>query len=122
MKRKLDRYTAIDISIGQRIEDLRKASKVSRVAIANKLGVSFQQMSKYCDGSNRICIGRLLDVAKFLGKPLSYFVDEADPSLGNRMAIELCHNFVKLDLKQQVLVNTFVRGLANGNPIQTKEA
>ena len=56
----------IDKKIGANIMNLRISSGFSRDEIANHLDVTHQQIQKYEKGINRICIGRLLQIADFL--------------------------------------------------------
>jgi transcriptional regulator with XRE-family HTH domain len=42
-------------------------------ALADGVGVSFQQVQKYENGSNRISASRLYQVARFLRAPVAYF-------------------------------------------------
>jgi len=42
-------------------------------ALANALGLTFQQVQKYERGANRVSASRLAEVAEFLGMPISFF-------------------------------------------------
>jgi transcriptional regulator with XRE-family HTH domain len=56
---------------------LRKLSAgISQEELANKLGVSFQQVQKYVKGVNRVSAVRLGQIAKALGESVSYFQDD----------------------------------------------
>ena len=44
--------------------------------LAAALGVTFQQVQKYEDGSNRMSAGRLAVAAAFLDVPITYFFGE----------------------------------------------
>ena len=61
----------IDKLIGLNIRTYRLAKKMSQTDLANKLGVSFQQVQKYENGSNRIGSGRLHQAAQVLGVHVS---------------------------------------------------
>ena len=56
----------IDVYVGQKIKTLRRAQNVSQSALAEKLGVSFQQIQKYERGANRISVSRLCGIAEAL--------------------------------------------------------
>jgi transcriptional regulator with XRE-family HTH domain len=56
-----------DKVIGRRIHFLRISEGMSRVHVADKIGVSHQQFQKYERGENRLAIGRAYDIAKALG-------------------------------------------------------
>jgi transcriptional regulator with XRE-family HTH domain len=53
----------LDIAIGQRIRERRRALGRSQQDLAEALGVSFQQVQKYERGANRISFSRLVEVA-----------------------------------------------------------
>jgi transcriptional regulator with XRE-family HTH domain len=50
---------------------------VSQTDLANKIGVTFQQVQKYEKGVNRIGAGRLQRISEALDVPISYFFDGA---------------------------------------------
>jgi len=60
----LDKFT------GQRIRAARLAIGLSQEGLADKIGLTFQQVQKYEKGMNRITAGRLDQVAQILGCPL----------------------------------------------------
>jgi len=66
----------IDVWVGKRIRERRVLTGHSQTALANALGITFQQVQKYESGANRVSSSRLFDVAKFLGVELSYFFQE----------------------------------------------
>jgi transcriptional regulator with XRE-family HTH domain len=55
--------TELDIAIGRRIAERRYERRMSQPVLAQKIGVSFQQVQKYELGSNRIPASRLFLVA-----------------------------------------------------------
>src|SRR3954464_13878929 len=63
----------VDIEVGHRIRIERLARGLSQTALANQLGVTFQQVQKYEKGVNRVGAGRLTKIAKVLGVPVSSF-------------------------------------------------
>jgi transcriptional regulator with XRE-family HTH domain len=58
---------AVDASVGRRIGARRLAMGLSQSALAQRLGVSPQQVQKYEAGANRISASRLNDIAAVLG-------------------------------------------------------
>jgi len=56
--------SSIDIRVGQSIRAHRLIAGMSQSELADKLGVSFQQVQKYEKGVNRVGAGRLLEVAR----------------------------------------------------------
>jgi transcriptional regulator with XRE-family HTH domain len=77
-----------DQSIGARIRLARAARKVSQAELARSLGVAFQQVQKYENGTNRVSAGRLYEMARFLHVDVGYFfAGFADTSLANSKPI-----------------------------------
>ncbi len=75
----------VDASVGRRITDRRSALGLSQSDLAQRLGVSSQQVQKYEAGTNRISASRLSDVAMALGiSPGGLFpAREAGPGEGD---------------------------------------
>ena len=63
----------VDIEVGHRIRIERLARGLSQTALANQLGVTFQQVQKYEKGVNRVGAGRLTKIAEVLGIDVSAF-------------------------------------------------
>jgi len=70
-RRPPDFETQIDREVGARVKALRLEQGISSVALARRIGVSFQQVQKYESAGNRISAGRLYDIAKALGVPVA---------------------------------------------------
>ena len=64
---------ARDADIGRRIRAQRLVHRISQTELANKLGVSFQQLQKYEKGVNRVGAGRLARIAEVLMLQVSFF-------------------------------------------------
>jgi transcriptional regulator with XRE-family HTH domain len=60
----------IDVEVGQRIRIQRNALGLSQTALADELGVTFQQVQKYEKGVNRVGAGRLTKIAAVLQVPV----------------------------------------------------
>lgn len=81
---------ARDVHIGQRIERLRKQAKLSREALAQRLGISDSQFGKYEKGLNRMSAADLDFVGRLFDVPIGYFFeglprgDAAGPGLAER--------------------------------------
>jgi transcriptional regulator with XRE-family HTH domain len=119
MARKSEFTERVDTIIGVKIHELRISMGLSRQQLAAKIGVTHQQLQKYEKGTNRISAGRLMAIAKALGKTVSFFFDnveeaqEALPSQHQRMCIEVSRNFMKIKSAQhQNAINLLVRTLA----------
>src|SRR5256885_641235 len=63
----------VDIEVGHRIRIERLSRGLSQTALANQLGVTFQQVQKYEKGVNRVGAGRLTKIAEVLGVQVGSF-------------------------------------------------
>ena len=57
---------AIDKAIGARLKMYRQRANISQTALGKHLGVSFQQVQKYENGTNRVSAATLIKIARFL--------------------------------------------------------
>jgi len=77
----------------------RIAKGLSQQDLANRLGITFQQVQKYEVGTNRMSTGRLVKAATILRVPMSAFfhgTDSHDPAavlLADSRAYRLAHAF-----------------------------
>jgi transcriptional regulator with XRE-family HTH domain len=81
MPKPIRRVRDIDALIGYHVRAARQSQGISQSVLANALGITFQQVQKYENGTNRISAGRLYDVAHVLGMPIMYFYEGARPSV-----------------------------------------
>lgn len=75
--------TDVDIYVGKRLRRRRRLLALTQQALANQVGVRFQQIQKYECGANRITASRLFDLANALNVNVSYFFDGLAPD-GNQ--------------------------------------
>lgn len=54
---------------------------MSQIELAEKLGLSFQQVQKYEKGTTRISVLRLQQVSEALGVPMAVFFEKANQTL-----------------------------------------
>lgn len=59
--------------VGKRIKEQREASEMSQTSLGERLGVSFQQVQKYENGTNRMSAYRLMLAAEALGVDIRFF-------------------------------------------------
>jgi len=69
-----------DVYVGSRVRLLRNQQDMTQERLAERLGVSFQQLQKYEKGLNRISASRLQHLAKIFDVPVHYFF-EGSPRL-----------------------------------------
>ena len=74
--------SAVDVHVGHRIRMARLAGGLSQQAVAEALGLTFQQVQKYEKGANRIGAGRLYQIAGVLNVPVAYFFQDAAGGTG----------------------------------------
>jgi len=65
----------IDSYVGNKLRQVRNSAGKSQTELADAIGITFQQVQKYENGINRISIGRLYKIARFLGVSFDYFVE-----------------------------------------------
>src|SRR5262245_34546168 len=66
---------SVDLMVGHNVRIQRIARRISQTALAEQLGVTFQQVQKYERGTNRIGAGRLVRIAKVLNVPVMTLLD-----------------------------------------------
>jgi transcriptional regulator with XRE-family HTH domain len=72
----------VDVHVGARLRQLRKAAGMSQQMLGERLGLTFQQVQKYERGTNRVSASKLHEAAQILGVAISDFF-EGLPGLGN---------------------------------------
>lgn len=65
----------IDRRIGQRVRARRLEIGMSQESLAERLGITFQQVQKYEKGVNRIAASRLYDLGAALNMPIARFFE-----------------------------------------------
>ncbi len=110
----------IDRYVGARVRARRVGLRMSQTKLGKAIGVTFQQIQKYENGTNRIGASNLFKIAKTLGIEVAFFYDglpenawedqparggalsdqpaeefEHDP-MNTREAIELSHNYFRI--------------------------
>jgi len=69
----------VDAFVGARIAQRRAALGLSQQTLAERLGISPQQIQKYEAGSNRVSVSRLLRIATVLATPAAGFFPPPSP-------------------------------------------
>jgi len=68
--------------LGKLIKEMRKASGMTQMKLAEKLGVTYQQVQKYEYGTSNLSIGRLVQMADVFGvRPVDLVGDITDEEL-----------------------------------------
>lgn len=74
----------IDQAIGILIRKARTEAGVSQIALADRIGVTFQQIQKYEKGTNRVSVSALVLICSALSVSISTFVsrfEDDEPAL-----------------------------------------
>ena len=97
--------STVDVAIGRNVRIWRMVKGLSQAQLANRLGLTFQQVQKYEAGGNRIPTGRLVKIAAILGVPIGVLFHEAnaaDPArsllalISDARAFRLAHAFAAI--------------------------
>ncbi|MCG8511132.1 MAG: helix-turn-helix domain-containing protein [Rhodospirillales bacterium] len=131
----------IDKFVGSRVRARRVGLRQSQTNLGQAIGVTFQQIQKYENGSNRIGASNLFKIANALGVEVSFFFEgmpddvaklglvprgqglaepqtadfEHDP-MSSRESIELMHNYFRIeDTMVRKRLFQFVKSLADAN-------
>jgi transcriptional regulator with XRE-family HTH domain len=73
--------TVTDLSVASRIKAARNQAGLTQTNLAHAIGVTFQQVQKYENGTNRVTAHRLQQIAMALKKPISYFFLDHAPQI-----------------------------------------
>jgi transcriptional regulator with XRE-family HTH domain len=81
------RNTALDQHIGNRVLLLRHAQEMNLEELAEKIGISYQQLAKYEKGTNRIAASTLYEIAQYFGMSVEFFYQDYK-ALQSNMTVE----------------------------------
>jgi transcriptional regulator with XRE-family HTH domain len=74
---------AVDIHVGLRMRQRRSLLGMSQTELGTAVGLTFQQIQKYENGTNRISASRLYEFAKVLDVPVAFFFDQVPSTLAS---------------------------------------
>lgn len=77
--------TELDKAIGLKLRDLRLQRGVNQVATGDALGVTFQQIQKYENGTNKISAASLKVLADLFNVPVTEFFEETALAQGQTL-------------------------------------
>jgi transcriptional regulator with XRE-family HTH domain len=78
----------VDVHVGARIRARRLLIGMNQETLADRLGLTFQQVQKYEGGANRVSASRLSRIADILGVDVDYFFIGLDGESGRADARE----------------------------------
>ncbi len=88
MKSHVRTATEVDAFVGSQLKSLRKSAGYSQTELANKVGVTFQQIQKYERGTNRIGASRLWGFCKVFDVSPDKFFEGVEDYLENAQSAE----------------------------------
>lgn len=68
-------FEKVVIYVGARLREARILNRLTQTDLADRLGISFQQVQKYEKGTNRIGASRLFEMTDILGVSVSFFFE-----------------------------------------------
>ncbi|MFV1951774.1 MAG: helix-turn-helix domain-containing protein [Nitrospinota bacterium] len=66
-------------SIGKKIKDRRQEIGMTQEQLAEKMGVTYQQVQRYENGVNKLNVEQLQVIADSLDVPISFFFEDTQP-------------------------------------------
>lgn len=81
---------SLDLYFGEKLRARRlmMVPKISQAELADKLGVTFQQIQKYEKGVNRLSAAMMVRIAEALNVEVQYFFDELPTGVKNNREIK----------------------------------
>lgn len=83
---------AVDVHVGSRIRLRRTLMGMSQTALAESVGLTFQQIQKYEKGGNRVSASRLWQFGQVLDVPVSFFFDDMPAALTSDRPLDESHS------------------------------
>jgi transcriptional regulator with XRE-family HTH domain len=115
----------IDKLVGARIRQRRRERGMSQMLIAEKIGLTFQQIQKYERGGNRVSASKLYQIAQVLETPVEWFfpaivtdaertpvLDSAVHSAELVKSIEIAAVWNRVPNRTRQLVLSFLKNMA----------
>lgn len=83
----------IDKKVGENIRKLRTVQGISQEKMAESLGITFQQVQKYENGSNRVGASRLYNISRILNSSVARLYEGVETPTTTLKAAEDSHGF-----------------------------
>lgn len=97
-----------DLQVGARIRLARRDRGMSQTDLARGCGVTFQQLQKYENASNRVSASRLLQIAAALKLPISYFFEGLEKEPTGDAPVDGIALAARLDPNVRQMIGDFV--------------
>jgi transcriptional regulator with XRE-family HTH domain len=79
---------AADAAVAPRVREWRRKLGMSQTKLADRLGITFQQVQKYENGKDRISIGRLSSIAEILCVSMTFLLTGKEEKRSKRLQDE----------------------------------
>ena len=108
----------VDRHVAARIRERRVMLGITQQELADRVGITYQQLHKYERAINRVTAGRLVEIAKALNTEPSYFFEglgetEMPTDIRQRMALEIARNAAQMDERHLEALAAITRALAS---------
>lgn len=102
--------------IGAKFREIRQIRGMTQTDLADRLGLSFQQVQKYETGTNRISAARLFQTARIVEVPVTYFFELEDEDVEMpSWALRLSSKLRELPVEEYEAINSLVNALLKGD-------
>ncbi len=115
----------VDIHVGLKLREARTLKNLTQTGLGDLVRLTFQQIQKYENGSNRIGASRLWHLSEILELPISYFFEGLDSGKRinaedaemaetiRRKSLELVRNFYSIeDERVREAAYQLIKGMA----------
>lgn len=85
---KNEELSLLDLFLGKKLQDFRRRAGWSQTILANKIGISHQQIHKYEQGHTTISTHMLYKCTQIFETPMNSFFDEFTPSSSDSLKAE----------------------------------
>lgn len=119
MKKQIE---SVDVTCGQNLRAIRLGAGLSQAELGKRAGLTFQQIQKYENGTNRMSASRIAQLASLLNVSVISFFEGIDGGeraskmsviMKDRTTFELVKNYNALNKDQRNCVRALVREMAS---------
>ena len=100
------RATVVDEYVGRRVRQRRGELGLSQGELGDALGITFQQIQQYENGTNRVSAGRLFNMARHLDVTLDYFFEGLGLPAARKPTLDMS---IRHDKQVIALVRRFIQ-------------
>ena len=122
----------LDAMVGAKIRMFRTNHGMSQTALANRIGVSFQQVQKYEKGANRVGASRLSQIASVLGISVGDLFESSQQKtavsnspvqlLAEPGALRVLKAYLRTNSRVRLAIAKLLESIADQNPNVRKSA